>query len=635
VRLGNGGVDFGSGNPTTIEGILEVSAGGFVINNSCHYDDNSILRFANGFSYEVDEDDKTWDSGDITPGNPGVPYNVESSGDNATILTLNSPRSLRKNLTINGSQFTLTSSSGTFELGGNWNRSGASSEFNHNDQEVVFNGAYPQTIATSDGVASEVFYKLTFSGAGLKTLNEDVTVEDAITIDGAGGLDLNEQTIFLYGDWINAAGESAFDESGRVELIGSEAQTITCTGGEKFDTLRVNNSSALGEGIDLVHPISISGQLIMDSGLIHNDGVQDLTLTATASTNGGDYRSYATGKIVKQGFATTDLVEFPVGYFDLNGGDTISVWQKAGLTPENADATEFSVQYFHENAVPGTSYPSNPPEVQSPLLTASTCNFWDIDRLTGASGARIRLHWNDSTSCFDIGDPATLVVAHLNGSDQWESAGMDGQSSISPFDEGYVESDMVTSFSPFAIGTTSGMNVLPITLLNFTAEAREATVELRWTTSSEINNDFFTVERSLDAGNFEPVGTIAGAGNSNTQLYYNFSDDAPYSGISFYRLKQTDYDGTATYSDIRMVRMDSDGDFELLKVYPAQDGLQLHYRSEVNDLDVEIIDLTGKRLFRKHIQNTGATTIHPGLARGVYLLRISNGTEFRVGKFFY
>ncbi|MCA1763657.1 MAG: T9SS type A sorting domain-containing protein, partial [Flavobacteriales bacterium] len=60
-----------------------------------------------------------------------------------------------------------------------------------------------------------------------------------------------------------------------------------------------------------------------------------------------------------------------------------------------------------------------------------------------------------------------------------------------------------------------------------------------------------------------------------------------------------------------------------------------HYRSEVNDLDVEIIDLTGKRLFRKHIQNTGATTIHPGLARGVYLLRISNGTEFRVGKFFY
>ncbi|HKL03860.1 MAG TPA: T9SS type A sorting domain-containing protein, partial [Cryomorphaceae bacterium] len=340
--------------------------------------------------------------------------------------------------------------------------------------------------------------------------------------------------------------------------------------------------------------------------------------------------------IVKQGFATTDLVEFPVGYYNLNGGDTISVWQKAGLTPETADATEFSVQYFHENAVPGTSYPSNPPEALSPLITASTCNYWDIDRISGTSDAKVRLHWNDSTTCFDIGDPSFLDVSHLNNSDQWESVGVESFSSNSPFDEGFVESLLTGSFSPFTIGTSNGINVLPIQLLSFDARSFDnSQVMLEWVTATETNNDFFTLERSRDGQFFQQIGTVDGAGNSTQELNYSFVDDDPYSGISYYRLKQTDFDGAFTFSNLRAVQIIADDNFDLENVYAAEDGLRLIYLSENQFLTVEIYDLAGKRVHQQRIENRGNSLIYPNLARGVYLIRLSNRNEMVTRKFFY
>jgi hypothetical protein len=96
----------------------------------------------------------------------------------------------------------------------------------------------------------------------------------------------------------------------------------------------------------------------------------------------------------------------------------------------------------------------------------------------------------------------------------------------------------------------SGNTTLPITLAYFKARAVDEKTVLEWQTISEKNNDFFSIERSTDAKNFQLIKKIQGAGNSNEKLNYRFVDSNPLDGTSYYRIKQTDFDGKFEYFDI-------------------------------------------------------------------------------------
>ena len=96
--------------------------------------------------------------------------------------------------------------------------------------------------------------------------------------------------------------------------------------------------------------------------------------------------------------------------------------------------------------------------------------------------------------------------------------------------------------------------ILPIQLISFNAMVKNKTVELKWSTASEKNNDIFTVEKSEDGIEFTPVLVVRGAGNSETLLNYSATDISPSGGISYYRLKQTDFDGRFSYSSIVAVK---------------------------------------------------------------------------------
>ncbi|MBK9047972.1 MAG: hypothetical protein IPL74_15250 [Bacteroidetes bacterium] len=97
---------------------------------------------------------------------------------------------------------------------------------------------------------------------------------------------------------------------------------------------------------------------------------------------------------------------------------------------------------------------------------------------------------------------------------------------------------------------------LPIELLSFNAKPVDnKDVRCDWVTASEIDNDYFTIERSKNGIDFETAGITDGAGNSNYQLSYAFTDTEPYRGLSYYRLKQTDFDGRSSYSEIVAVML--------------------------------------------------------------------------------
>lgn len=90
----------------------------------------------------------------------------------------------------------------------------------------------------------------------------------------------------------------------------------------------------------------------------------------------------------------------------------------------------------------------------------------------------------------------------------------------------------------------------PIELVYFQVNLNGTNAECTWETASEKNNDYFTIEHSEDSKNFTPLGNISGAGNCTVTRRYNFTDESAPPGLSYYRMKQTDFDGKFTYSKI-------------------------------------------------------------------------------------
>lgn len=112
---------------------------------------------------------------------------------------------------------------------------------------------------------------------------------------------------------------------------------------------------------------------------------------------------------------------------------------------------------------------------------------------------------------------------------------------------------------------------LPVELTQFSAtpNSKENTVNLFWITTSELNNDYFTVEKTKDLEAFEEVETVTGQGTTNSKTEYNTTDFSPYKGVSYYRLSQTDFDGTTNYFDLEKVMLAMDPELDMdVQLYP-------------------------------------------------------------------
>jgi len=118
---------------------------------------------------------------------------------------------------------------------------------------------------------------------------------------------------------------------------------------------------------------------------------------------------------------------------------------------------------------------------------------------------------------------------------------------------------------------------LPVSLIDFNAKFVTDKVYVNWKTASEINNDYFTVEKTRDKNNWIIVDKVKGAGNSTTIKSYEFVDRNPFDGISYYRLKQTDYNGSFEYSIIKKVVSSNQTIDAAIYPNPASDILTIKY----------------------------------------------------------
>lgn len=147
---------------------------------------------------------------------------------------------------------------------------------------------------------------------------------------------------------------------------------------------------------------------------------------------------------------------------------------------------------------------------------------------------------------------------------------------------------------------------LPIELLSFTGEKAHDDVLLRWSTASEESNDFFTIFRSLDMQDWKEVGTIHGAGTSQSRIDYQLVDEFPHLGTNYYKLRQTDFDGT--FADSHVIAVDFDvGDRFIAFPNPTARGHPIQTSKRV---DFVIDNLGRLTAFENNaIEQTGVYTL--------------------------
>jgi hypothetical protein len=326
--------------------------------------------------------------------------------------------------------------------------------------------------------------------------------------------------------------------------------------------------------------------------------------------------SHVQGPVKKVG--TADFT-FPLGNSNVYAPLEIS-----NITPLDP-AIEFTAEYFHEEHPDPYSF-LNPDPIDN-LQNVSTVEYWDISDNGLVASASVTLFWNDSARSY-ITDCADLVVAHYDGN-VWENFGQDN---CNFGFTGSIRANNITTFSPFTFGSTVfAENPLPVELLEFNAVYNGNYVELNWKTASELNNDFFEVQKAASNLKFEKIGIVNGNGYSNEIIEYQFIDHEILSGASYYRLKQVDYDGGHEYSKVASIYVENPSTQTLVFPNPNNTG---HFRL-ISECDCELIeisvsDLSGQRVLNKSvdIEYPGQFAIDfslPGYIKaGMYILTVES-----------
>ena len=172
-------------------------------------------------------------------------------------------------------------------------------------------------------------------------------------------------------------------------------------------------------------------------------------------------------------------------------------------------------------------------------------------------------------------------------------------------------------------------STLPITLLSFTAQKNGNTSLLQWKATNEVNNSYFSVEHSSDGTNFQPIGRVAGHGTISTEQKYQFNDNNPVKGLNFYRLKQVDYDGNYTYSNIAAVVFEDVA--AIFKVFPNPASNRVNISIPLSPVAsvIDVYDFNGNKVLEKQISaNMVSESLDvTKLAAGAYQFTLIQGKQ--------
>ena len=452
------------------------------------------------------------------------------------------------------------------------------------------------------------FYNLTIK-AGTTTLgNQDITVTNRLRLESGATLDFGTKNLTVEGDIDNNGG-----------TITTGGKTLTLSGGldQEISDITVGNltiSKTVGDVV-LGGDVTIDNSLTFSSDTKILLGAYNITIGTNASISGYSPARYivttGTGALRQEDIGSggrTGSVVFPVGVS--SSSYTPVTINNSGGTADRFDVRVCDGVYYDGNCSGGTPYTEN-----------AIDKTWNIsEAISGGSLAAITFQWNSSDELAGF-DRNSVYISHHNGT-RWETLGISGSASGT---DPYTRTvSGVSNFSPFGVG--GGGGALPIELTSFYAQYTEGVVLLEWETASEYNNDYFSIEKSVNGTGFSEIGTVDGAGHSDEPLEYTFQDNETFVGTVYYRLKQVDYDGTFAYSEIVAVNVDEK--MLSVTVYPNpsfQRQLNINIKGD-DDASVKVYNVQMQEIFSLENITAGKHQLNlpEHLSAGVYFIHVNN-----------
>ncbi len=300
-------------------------------------------------------------------------------------------------------------------------------------------------------------------------------------------------------------------------------------------------------------------------------------------------------------------------------------WDVIGSVPTSVDVRYYS-GVNPANTIPGSSF-----------LNA----YYDVQP-TGGSGFKYALTlMHDSAIMGNITSLTNLQVARYRASaTNWINYTTSTVDTVRGF---FANNFMISDSMGVFTGTDGATNPLPVTLTSFTVLAKAKDANLIWTTASEINNKGFEIERSVDGKTFEKVAFVKGAGNSNVKMNYALTDAKAFvvanSNVLYYRLKQVDFNGTATYSKIVKVSITAENVNSVL-AYPnpfTTDYSVSFTAAKAGVANMELVTILGSTVSSVTTDITAGNNVLQintvaNLETGIYFVKLTVNGETQVIK---
>lgn len=403
---------------------------------------------------------------------------------------------------------------------------------------VKINSEYDQLVAISE------CYNIAFSGGkssreiAYKTLASDVVVNGSLSLGANTYLYAGANTINLYGNW-STSGRFECQTSTLVLCGTTDGTPQTITETRKFYNLIIHDHlDPVDPRVLLVTNSQVKVEHILDlvNGIVKTTAGKEILMETTSTLRDGGKLSYIDGVMQKTGSA--DFV-FPIGSNGIYA--PIGIWGLTGGT-----STTIAAQYS------STGHARMEVDQSNGMFRAGVIEYWSLSR-SGSGNPYVTLYWQD-TARSQISDHTNLCVA-VAEDNKWKNKGR-STSQLNGDLTGFVKSSAKVSFvSPYGSKATTptpitfgsldaDVNPLPIELVSFNATARgtnDALVE--WETATEHNNHHFSIEHRFGSI-IDTAATVASFGDTETGFNYSCLVLNQTNGTHYYRLLQTDNDGT-------------------------------------------------------------------------------------------
>ncbi len=554
----------------------------------------------------------------------GVNAFVTASSANQPVLTAGT-YSVR-DLSIGAGAVLTLQSGATLQICGNFTNNG--SLICQTGSTIEFIGTGTQTLSGAFE-NNDSFYNFTvnkLTGTVVMTSNIDAD-GNFLTTNNTSILNTQGYRVRVGGNFTNARGNTTFANTGTTGTLGffgTGARTYT-QGSQQLDLNFVTMNKTGGGTVTLNSNMFIkttTGTLTLTNGkFITGANRIEVANSAPTAVSTGNVNSYVVGNLYRDinGLGSYD---FPVG--------TTSLYERANINFTAATTIGTLRSRFD-------TWPSGPNTLGLTdcggtgnfILPSQNMGYWTITANGGnpTSGQyNITLYSTGATNT--AGATGWTVEKATNIASPW---GLNGTCALSTVS--VIQRTGLSGFSVFAVAQST--TPLPIELLDFTGYRYHDINILKWTTVSELNSDYFMLERSKNGYDFEVLEKLNALGNSNTPFDYAAEDKNPFRGITYYRLNFFDLDGTNEYSKTIAISDVLAKELKIGSIYPNPGTTELNIDFSVateTSVNISLTDGSGRRLMSTDYDAKGSGTYTiktDDLTSGVYLVVITTDEGFK------